>query len=258
MRLLYWTFLTFFVTVVANAQVNPEVSRLLNQSIFAGELPPREVAPGVSYNPVVVSVVASLKSRQYEKDLSRWEELSLPATPNSICPGTMKAYFKRSASGSPYTFVVLPGSYATWKRGSFSNQTAAVLDSKFDDPNLVAFAGYLSPEFLHGTCNKIPWDGIKITSDFYVRLARLLAEVGAKSTGTGLIGFSGGAFLTIGLLAADSDSVRAGGNRVFGLGGMSFSPILHGRTTFNNLDSKFKASRIDKSLGLTTMDLGNI
>jgi broad specificity phosphatase PhoE len=248
---------TFFGTAFAE---NSKVDTLLNKSAFSGETAPNNLIPGItlSYNPAVIAVVASLKSREPNKQKFRWQKLQLPPHESSICRGPMTAFLKATRSQSPYTFVILPGSYATSTRGSFTHQTVEVLDRKFHDPNIITFAGYLSPEFLRGTCSAIPWDGVRIANDFYARLRILLSDIGASQNQTGVLGFSGGGFLTIGILAADAEAARTGMSRIFGMGGMSFSPILHARTAFTNLDSRHQRSQIDKSLGLTTMDWNNI
>ncbi len=267
--LFFVTLLTIFgpVLLLANDENSPsanlteKISPILNRSAFLGPNPPTELAEGrlKVYQPVVVSVVASLKSRQPERDLESWTETKRPAvTAQSICPNPISAFVKKSKTGSPYTFVVFPGSYATWKRGSFTSQTSDVLDQKFDDANIIAFPGYLSPAFLEGACSQIPWDGIGMAKDFFARINVQLKQMNAQASKTGLIGFSGGGFLAIAMLGHDAELVNSGQDRTFGLGAMAFSPILHARTAFHNLDSQFAKSSIDPKLGLTTTDMSNL
>jgi hypothetical protein len=253
-----YLFLMLFVSA-SSFSAEQDLRKILDRSVFGQASPPRSLAEGklTQYNPIVVSVVASLKSRLPKREDDGIEILLPPGKQSTICPHPITAHLTPSKSGSPYTFVILPGSYATWTRGSFSNQTAAVLREKFNDPNILSFAGYLGPEFLEGTCKEIPWDGISIAKDFYSRIGIYLQSVNADPARTGVVGFSGGGFLTSAMLAHDANAVRSGAPRVFGLGGMSFSPILHGRTAFNNLDTRYRGSKIDRSLGLTTRDISN-
>lgn len=90
----------------------------------------------------------------------------------------------------------MPGAYASWKSGSFNNQTIAALEKYFNDPMIILFSGYLSPVFLEGTCNQIPWDATSIAHDFYIRLRDYLETISAKPKYTGIIGFSGGGLAT--------------------------------------------------------------
>ena len=110
----------------------------------------------------------------------------------------------------------------------------------------------MSPGFLEGTCQEIPWDGSTIAKDFYSRLRVYLSEIQAQPEYTGVIGFSGGGGLAIGILGTDAQFSKSNqGQRFFGLGGAVFSPTLHGRTIFENLDASIKD--IDHSRVLTTV-----
>jgi hypothetical protein len=241
--------------------IDPRVAEALAQSSFYSNTRPASVTPdsAVSYDAMLMSVLASTKSRLPERDETRWQAISLPAVhKEAFCPGPMKGYLKRSATNSPYTFIILPGSYATYTRGSYINQTTDVLSVEFNDPNIITFPGYLSPDFLSGTCVKIPWDHRTISKDLFERLSQELQSIRATPATTGLIGFSGGATLAADILAADAIATKAGSTRRFGLGAMSFSPILDGRTAFANLDTRHKNSRINPNLGLTTMDPNNL
>lgn len=264
--LVFHTLLSFPLFSIAQSRENKlleqrrKITELLSQSDFAGEKPPTFLADGKlkTYDPVLLSVVATLRSRLPEAP-GAWKVSHLIASSSnelSSCQGPFLYRYRRSLSGSPFTFVILPGSFATMKRGSFLNQTTAALDRKFGDPNIVAFDGFLSPAFLTGRCREIPWDGAKLAHDLLVRLASEL-PLTFKSFDprhSGLIGYSGGAMLISAMLGYDGSRPRP----TFGLGGIAFSPILHGSTTFHLLDRKFAQSKIDPELGLTTLDAENL
>lgn len=216
--------------------------------MFANEAPPAEVLPGAPYDPVLTSLLASLKSREPARDARSWRKVRLPPGPGALCPGPLNAYVKHT--GSRRTIVILPGSYSTWSGGSFVSQTAAALEG---EPNVVAFAGYLTIEFLSGACTRIPWDSIGLAEDLR---ARLLAFVPGGSAG--VVGFSGGGYLAIAMLAADGRAAARGERRLFELGGFAISPLLHGRSAFANLDARYRASPISRSHTLVSKDLGNI
>ena len=225
------------------------VNEVLRDSVFDKDQPPESILEGqiTHYHPMSLAIISSLYSRLPERDDDQYAQVNLPALENSeICPNPMKAFVKLSKQDHPHTFIVLPGAYATWKRGSFNNQTIVVLDKHFNDPNIIAFAGYLSPPFLEGVCNKIPWDSISIAKDIYSRLGIYLDEIQANPSSTGLIGFSGGGGLATVMLSEDSSMKE---KRHFGLGGAVFSPTLHGRTIFHNLDAAKEP--IDHSRALT-------
>ena len=209
-------------------QYTQSVRNVLEKSIFDKNQPPESMLEGqiTHYQPLSLAIVSSLYSRLPERDDDLYAQVDLPPLENSdICPNPIKAFVKLSKQDNPHTFVILPGAYATWKRGSFNNQTIAILDKHFNDPNIISFAGYLSPPFLKGVCNKIPWDSVSIAKDLYSRLSIYLNEIKADPSSTGLIGFSGGGGLAAIMLSEDSHS-----ERLFGLGGAVFSPTLHGRT----------------------------
>ncbi len=250
----------FVFSIVAGASAPHRLDEVLARSLFVSETPPdfRLNDAVIAYDPILVSVVASLRSRSPAK-VKTWETVSLPALDRTApCAGPITAFVRKSRTGDPRTFVLLPGSFASASRGSFTNQTAAALDQAFGDPTLMTFAGYMSTEFLKGACFKIPWDGIGIGRDLFARLNVWFKEnesVGAKR---GLVGYSGGGLLTLAMLAADAAKVKQGSARVFPVGGMVFSPVLHGRKAFAILDSRHRQSTIAKDLTLTTMDYKNV
>ena len=234
------------------------IQTVLDQSLFNEK--PQALVEGhiTTYDPTLITVVASLYSRSPERDDKQFIQKDLPSTglpKDSPCPYEMRAFVKKSQNKSPYTFVILPGAYATWKRGSFNNQTIAILNEKFEDPNIISFAGYLSPAFLEDTCNKIPWNAEAIALDIRERLKPVLQSLKADPQKTGLIGYSGGAGLILPMLAEDTKEAGHQAEqspRLFGLGGMSFSPTLHGLSIFHNLDESVKAISHEKAL--TSLD----
>ena len=206
-----------------------------------------------TYDPMLIAVASSMHSRLPNRDNDRYWHINLPPLPDSkVCPNRMKAYVKLSRTDSPYTFVILPGAYATWKRGSFNNQTIAALNKRFNDPSIISFDGYLSFNFLEGTCNKIPWDAMSIAEDMYSRLKIYLDALQVDSRFTGIVGYSGGGGLAPFILAEDALSAQNGEQRFFELGGAVFSPTLHGRVIFNNLDESVKG--IPHNSVLTVLD----
>ncbi|MDE0518244.1 MAG: hypothetical protein OXH36_01615 [Bdellovibrionales bacterium] len=233
------------------------IKSVLEGSVFNTDSPPTGLAEGkiATYDPMLVTITASVKSRLPGRDDSQWTEVELPPSltdPDSslICPNPFKALIRHTTTSNPYTFVILPGAYS-WGI-SFNNQTIAALDKKFDNPTIIIFTGYLSPVFLEGTCKEIPWNGAAIAKDFYLRLRVYLSEIKAQPEYTGVIGFSGGGGLAIGILGTDAQSSKINnGENCFGLGGAVFSPTLHGRTIFENLDTSIKG--IAHSRVLTTV-----
>ena len=231
------------------------IKAALKESVFNTDSAPKNLAEGgiTDYDPMLVTITASVKSRLPSRGDSQWTQIDLPPSDpasSRICPNPFKAFIKHTTTSSPYTFVILPGAYSLGK--SFNNQTIVALDKRFDNPTIIFFTGYLSPGFLEGTCQEIPWDGSTIAKDFYLRLRVYLSEIQAQPEYTGIIGFSGGGGLAIGILGTDAQSSQLNnGQRFFGLGGAVFSPTLHGRTIFENLDMSVKD--IDHSRALTTV-----
>ena len=257
------------------------VLEVLQKSVFGKDTPPQSLANGqvTTYDPMYLAIVSSMYSRLPERDDSQYNQVNLPPISDSnyrkvmkysdVCPNPIKAFVKLSKQKNPHTFVLLPGAYATWKRGSFNNQTISALEAHFNDPNIISFAGYLSPAFLEGVCDEIPWDALSIARDLYSRLRVYLNTINSNPLKTGVIGFSGGGGLAIELLATDSQTQRnkrntlhaeleaqTKENRLFGLGGAVFSPTLHGRVIFHNLDTA--VSEIEHTKALTTIGLKNI
>ncbi len=257
------------------------VLNVLKESVFGNDTPPQSLANGqvTTYDPMYLAIVSSMYSRLPERDDSQYNQVNLPPISDSnyrkvmkysdVCPNPIKAFVKLSKQKNPHTFILLPGAYATWKRGSFNNQTISALENHFNDPNIISFAGYLSPAFLEGVCDEIPWDALSIARDLYSRLRVYLNTINSNPFKTGVIGFSGGGGLAIELLATDSQTQmdqrntlhaelesQTKENRLFGLGGAVFSPTLHGRVIFHNLDTAI--SEIEHTKALTTIGFKNI
>ncbi len=265
-------------TVLTAVARRNRITKVLDKSVFNTDSKPKDLLEGdiPVYDPVLTSVVSSLRSRLPERNDAAWEEIKLPHPHlqttffqnNDICPHPFKAFLKRSNTDSPYTFVIMPGAYATWKRGSFNNQTTAVLEKRFNNPTIISFAGYLSSDFLKDACNGVPRDKVIMAYGFYLRLGHYLKSTHADPEYTGLIGFSGGGSLAVGILGLDAYHAKSGKNiligtedeghsfkipeqRVFGLGGAVFGPLLHTRHSFENLDNS--VANIEHFRTLTTI-----
>ena len=222
----------------------PLVSRLQVES---------EVIP---YDPMLISVIASTRSRSPKISQHRWQKQTLkPVEDNPTCPGDFNILFRPSLRESPYTFVIFPSLFSELSTGAFFNQTVHILNKTFDDPHLVAFDGYLSPSFLKEACRKIPWNIHTLARDIHLRLNRFFQSAGLAGSSKGLIGFSGGASIVIALLGQEGLNPRE--QKVFDLGGVGFSPLLHIRTTFDHLDRQRQLSSIPHQ-GLTTMEIKNV
>lgn len=209
----------------------------------------------VPYDPRLISAVASLRSR-YPDKASSWTTFEVPAVgPRKTCPRPIPVMLHKSKRTTADTYVILPGSFASLKRGSSVNQTAVTLLSRFGDANIVAFPGYMTPDFL-AACDDLPWDWHSVAADIYARLSRIFQKIGATADRTGVVGFSGGGLLTLAILSLDSE--KQPGNRLFGLGGIAISPILDAETAFEILDSSFVKTAIEKDLTLTSYDVRNL
>ena len=214
----------------------------------------------VPYNPVLISVLAPTKSRIPEIQGEKWTPIPLAPTEHStVCKQPLTAYLKPSATNSPYTFIILPGFFSDFKNGAFLNQTIHILNKQFNNPRIIAFDGYLSPPFLKVSCQTIVWDIHSIAEDIYSRLRQfLLKEDNFSSDHTGVIGFSGGGTVAISMLGQDSLwNKEKTQPKIFNLGGIGFSPILHIRTTFHTLDEQHRNSK-NPQAALSTKEIANI
>ena len=246
------------------------VESVLEQSIYNSDKAPTDFDDFklLQYDPLVLSVTATVRSRASKikpievktkrgrRFVKVWEDILLsPQSKQSICSGDLKAYFKASSTKSPYTFVILPGSYTTHKSGAFINQTSDVLIQNFNDPNILAFSGYLSSDFIGDACKKIPWDSVAIANDLHQRIEAFFERHNLNKESSGIVGFSGGGFLTSIILSADGAPNR---QPIFGLGGLSFSPILIPVVAFDILDSEYKSSSIRQDKAISSLNFNNI
>lgn len=216
-----------------------QVRATFANSTFVGESTPQLPADlGFAYQPMVVTMVASLKSREPAR-AGRWFDAEMPGrgVPES-CDGSLVAHVHKSARGSDQTFVILTGSHASFYYGGYTNQVADVLLRQFHDPNVIALDGFQSKDFLKGRCHSILWNTNALGRDLHDRLGALLSSLQLSGDKTGLIGFSGGATLAIVALGADEGRATP----VFGRGAIAVSPILDGRAAFRLLDGQHAAS----------------
>ena len=238
------------------------LNTVLNNSALTADQDPEVIAEKLNiseYDPILLSVLATVRS-ELPKRQGKWKTIQLlPSREAKTCAQSIPIMFKKSQTNSPYTFVILPSPYSNWREGSISNQLSYILGKNFNDPNIITFNGYLSPAFLRNSCQSIPWDILSLSKDLHLRIKKYLNEEQLSSEHTGLIGVSGGGSLTIALLAQASDFSRTHNTQnTFGLGGMSLSPILHGRAILHNLDIRHAQSTINPTWGLSTGDLKNL
>jgi len=241
-------------SVAATSGFKARVSEVLKQGLFQDGGAPPALPPSLEmeYQPMVLTMVASVKSREPSRS-GYWEVIEMPSVGIAgACEGQIAANFRRSRSGSNDTFVIFPGSHASFARGGYTNQTVEILERELGDPNIIALSGFQSEEFLRGRCRTILWNSNAIGADLHLRLAALQQKLGLSGERTGVIGYSGGATFVSVAMGQDGARLKKGQPPVFGLGGISVSPILDGRSTFALLDTRHAMSSIYKSEGLLT------
>lgn len=174
----------------------------------------------IEYDPLVHSVVSTLYSRSPRRyNFARFEKITLPppASWNQIssksgpgpCPRNITAYIKSSSLPGAPVFIILPGYFTQWRTGVIYNRTLDLLRTwVHPDPTIVAFNGFLSPNFLKKSCTRVPALAAELTSDLYVRLHHLLTSQLNLSADqhVGVLGFSGGAEAALWLAAHDGRS----------------------------------------------------
>lgn len=244
-----------FVVPAFGQSFQSELNFLLGQSVFSKPVPPENLVVGFAYDPVLLSVAASLHSRQPARNWARWKQVRLPPGRRFTCAGPITALMRSSRRAGQPSFVILPGSFAAAKRGSFVNETVAALDKAFGDPNIIAFPGYLTVEFLRGACDQFPWNSLALADDLYERIGLAFADL-LEAGDAGVVGFSGGGVLALRLLADDAG--RLSSSRKFNRGGLIVSPILDAEKTFSKLDAQFDRRTLDARLTLTSADWGNV
>ncbi len=228
--------------------------RALNKSPFATEGILGELNVGgtvVPYDPKLVSVVAARKDPFPREEKAAYRKVSLPPSSESkACPYDLRAYVKDSKNERGLFFIILPGAYSRGL-GGHTYPTAKVLEKHFGDINIISMDGYLSPHFLKDRCTQIPYDVVSLSRDIYLRLSNYILEKDGAAL-AGIVGFSGGGGLVPMILSHDD-------RLAFNLGGIAFSPTLHGRISFGNLDNLYQQQ---KAMGykhsLTSSDFSNI
>ena len=239
-----------------------QLNEVLENSALTAHRDPEAIAKRLDipeYDPMLLAVLATVQS-ELPKRQGKWKTIQLPPSEEAkTCSQSISVILRQSPTNSPYTFIILPSPYASWKDGSSTNQLSHILDQNFNFPNILAFNGYLSPHFLRKSCESIPWNIVSISKDLHLRLRQYLNENNLSPEHTGLIGVSGGGSLAIAMLAeASGFSKKYDVKNTFELGGMSFSPFLHGRAILNNLDTRHAQSTINPNWGLSTGDLKNL
>jgi hypothetical protein len=190
------------------------------------------------YDAELVTMTAGLESRDYPRK-GQWQNVALPLPAEASGEGfytrNVPAYFRQGTRGTRRLFVLFGSSYSTWKFGSWHSKTIALLDELYGQPDILAFSGFLTPEFL--TLGN-PYPDIRqdrVARDLYARIrAFLKTRYGTQLTALrpGLVGYSGGATLVLQTLAQDARQSTP----LFTGGSLAASPILHAATAFENLD----------------------
>jgi hypothetical protein len=246
-------FVLFFVGPLSHSTELEEKVRRMNEQLTnsflsgpLGKIPYQR--PDLSYDAALFSVVASLKSREPQRS-TKWEETTF--TNSSVIPKIRLRYREGSSPDAPI-FVILPGSFATFKRGSFINSFVDHIDRIRPGSHLVAVDGALTPEFLEDNIRFVPWSLNRIARKIYSAVEDLRAQKGWTGKG-GVAGFSSGANLAQEMMVWDAQT-----SNFLTLGGILVSPILHPLSSFENLDRRRGTVEIDLDKGLTTMDMRNL
>ena len=212
------------------------------------------------YDPVLLTIAAGLESRAYpEEGGRRWIDLQMPVPKaGAYFQRPVHVHFKQGNRDGHYLFLIAGSSYSTWRGGSWTKKTAAALEQAFPGANLLALAGFLTPETLSAK-PYIPEITAELTArDLYRRLSTLIADLQRagklpRLLRIGVLGYSGGANLALSLVAEDSAQANAAR---FRLGAIAFSPIVDLSGTFLILDQSSDAILRDgfpRTRGLTTL-----
>ncbi len=202
------------------------------------------------YDPTLLTLAAWIESRNYDRGRPRtWQQVDLPLPAGAdlrtrYYTRDVPAHVRWGASDQKRLFILLGSSYSTWQRGTWTNKTVSILRADFSEPHIVAFAGFLTPEFLALDARHPALTAQEPARDLY---ARLQAAIGSwkqagripDDTRVGLIGYSGGASLVISLLAEDQRNNKNEHEKralLFEEGGIAFSPVLDLPTSFQVLD----------------------
>ena len=235
--------------LAAASPLPPDLDEIFFRSHLNQASDVQKLTPQTPYDPALISVLASVHSREPRRT-GAWAKVRLKnPSPKSLCPGPFEMHVRRSGRKGFPAFIIFPGSFATFRHGSFTNQTVAALDKAFGDPSIFAFSGFLSPDFLK-SCRDLPRDEFALAADLYAAWSKSFAR--DCVSGCGVIGFSGGGNIALGMLSADA--IKYGGRGLITRGALAISPILDKPTAFQNLDSlgRINAKR------LSSLDFLNI
>jgi hypothetical protein len=204
---------------------------------------PSKSAVYYRYSPSILTIAAGIESCDYDRGrAAAWhrEPLPWPGAPgDAYYSRDVPAHIRWGDPAQKRVFLIFGSSYSTWARGTWTNKTVSILRRQFGEPHLIAFAGFLTPEFLALRARHPAADTEEPARDLYARLR--VAFEGWKKAGQiprdaqiGVIGFSGGARLAVSLLAEDQR--RGGKSPLFDQGGIAFSPVLDLPTSHGVLD----------------------
>jgi hypothetical protein len=203
------------------------------------------------YGPAILTLAAGIASRlpdrgpsgAWRRELLPWpSEVDGRPSPPAFYYRPVPVHVRWVSPKQKRVFIIFGSSYSTWERGTWTNLAVELLRQQFHEPQLMVFAGFLTPEFLNLRSRNPALTTAEPARDLYVRLRAAIAEwkrsgrLDADSQ-VGLVGFSGGASLVISLLAEDS---RHGGPLLFDRGGIAFSPVLDLPISFQVLDGANK------------------
>jgi hypothetical protein len=175
-------------------------------------LSPAEGAVSYRYSPSILTIAAGIESCLYDRGgAATWhrEPLRWPDAPaGGYYSRDVPAHIRWGNPAQKRVFLIFGSSYSTWDRGTWTNKTVSFLRQRFDEPHLVVFAGFLTPEFLELRARRPAANTQEPARDLYARLRAALEAW--KSAGriprdahVGIIGFSGGARRAVSLLAED-------------------------------------------------------
>jgi hypothetical protein len=217
----------------------------------------------IFYNSVLLTMAATLRSRKFDRG-SGWEriELSYPKGRDNVSrdPYYQKdihAYLRKAQESNSTLFILVPGIYASFKSGSMINQMVATLDKVMPGSHFLAFNGLLTDEFLNFKPRLSDPRMDLLSHDIYYRLQAYLqhypnnSDWRASLENVYLITFSGSGTVAFRMLGIDGELMEMHHSddtppKPLFTQAIAFSPILHFRTTCDNLDSAINAMLADK------------
>jgi len=229
--------------VLQRAERDFTLDRADGYSQLIRSLAPAEGAASYRYSPSILTIAAGIESCRYDRGgAATWqrEPLPWPGLPaDRYYTRDVPAHVRWGSPAQKRVFLIFGSSYSTWARGTWTNKTASILRRRFDEPHLVAFAGFLTPEFLALQARRPAANTQEPARDLYARLRAALEawkQAGRipRDAHVGLIGFSGGARLAVSLLAEDQR--RSGNSPLFDQGAIAFSPVLDLPASYEVLD----------------------